>query len=120
MKILTKKAIVEAILLQYPSARDNDNLLLSLIWKFQLREMRVYTMEMFFDLLAEGKLHHFESIRRCRQHLQEKSPYLRSKKYAERKDKLEKAVRDEIRAANTIEPIPPLKDNNGQLSMLLR
>jgi len=81
--------LVEYRLIQNSLFRDNDQLLIASIWStemkragFQPRERTAYEL---LDLLANNKLPNPESIRRCRQKLQELKPELRGKKYKQRK-----------------------------------
>jgi len=85
MSYFSLKFQIREKLLNEPSTRDNDNVLiahiLSDIESFQLRSI---TAKVFLDNVIEGKYGSFESIRRCRQALQEKCPELRGKLYAKR------------------------------------
>ena len=69
------KELVRKLLEQYPQTRDNDNLLMSLIWR---RESNLFN---FFSRFECGKLTSPETIRRCRQSLQKANPELRGKMY---------------------------------------
>jgi len=67
------KTRIRIMLESVPDCKDNDNLLVSMIWQEDMenRTINSYeeTISTFFDLLANGSLTNFESIRRCRQHL---------------------------------------------------
>jgi hypothetical protein len=69
------KELVRQLLEQYPQTRDNDNLLMSMIWR---KESNLFN---FFHRLESGKLTPAETIRRCRQSLQKANPELRGKMY---------------------------------------
>jgi hypothetical protein len=66
---------VRQLLEQYPQTRDNDNLLMSMIWR---QESNLFN---FFSRFECGKLTSPETIRRCRQSLQKGNPELRGKMY---------------------------------------
>ena len=88
------------LLTDYPATRDNDNLLISAIWREDLHNIGLNSAITAHELLwnlSEGKLTHFESIRRCRQMIQESIPYLRGNRYKERKEVLEQDMRESIR-----------------------
>ena len=69
------KELVLKLLEQYPQTRDNDNLLMSIIWR---KESNLFN---FYSRLESGKLTPAETIRRCRQSLQKANPELRGKMY---------------------------------------
>lgn len=69
------KKIVQRLLEEQPALRDNDNLLMSTIWKQQSNSYN------FFDLFEQGKLHSAESIRRVRAKIQAECPHLRGMMY---------------------------------------
>jgi hypothetical protein len=64
-----------------PECRDCDRMLVSYIWN---KESGAGSVEDFLIELVQGKLTHFESIRRMRQKLQEKHEGLRGLKYESR------------------------------------
>jgi hypothetical protein len=64
-----------------PRTRDNDELLTALIWH---RETKATSVLEFLTNYSERKYTSAESIRRCRQKLQEEFPGLRGKSYMER------------------------------------
>lgn len=72
---------VYAVLLDNKEARDCDRLLLTKIW---VRETKAESVADFLLELVQGKLTHFESIRRVRQKLQEQHVDLRGDKYETR------------------------------------
>ena len=73
--------IVRELLEKKPELRDNDNLLMSTIWKDQANILN------FFQRFESGKLHSPESIRRARQKLQEENDNLRGELYDVRQKK---------------------------------
>jgi hypothetical protein len=83
------KELVLKLLEQYPQTRDNDNLLMSMIWR---RESNLFN---FFHRLESGKLTPAETIRRCRQRLQLDNPELRGTTY-ELRQKHQKKILTEL------------------------
>lgn len=81
--------LIEYKLNQHAILRDNDQLLIASCWSSELKASgfmpKERTAHELLDLLANNKLHNPESIRRCRQKLQELRPELRGKKYKQRK-----------------------------------
>lgn len=82
------KLIVQRLLEEQPALRDNDNLLMSRIWKEQSNILN------FFQRFESGKLHSPESIRRTRQKLQEEFPHLRGELYEVRQKRQEKVKQE--------------------------
>ena len=78
------KKKIRTILEKQPSTRDNDNLLIAMIWSSETKE--TFTDE-FLKQLAYGELTSSESIRRTRQKLQEENENLRGELYNERQRK---------------------------------
>ena len=78
------KKKIRTILEKQPSTRDNDNLLIAMIWASETKE--TFTDE-FLKQLAYGELTSSESIRRARQKLQEENENLRGELYNERQRK---------------------------------
>lgn len=109
-QIKSQKDLVEELLRQSPYLRDHDGALLASAIINQVGPMRILKMSAL-DLLKEmeeGTLPHFESVRRCRQKLQEHNPELRGERYLDRTKELEPEVREEMR-----EPWSKV-DRNGQ------
>jgi hypothetical protein len=82
--------LIKQLLTDYPQMRDSDKVLIWEVWGrlgFVTRDLywgSVLTSEKFWDATSP------ESIRRCRQKIQEKHPELRSsKKVQEAKDRKE-------------------------------
>ena len=89
---------VRDTLIKHPDTKDNDQMLVSLIWFYHLGRDEVKSLSAW-DLLtklSKNKLPLMESIMRCRRKLQEVDESLRGKKYKER-HKLELEVKEEIK-----------------------
>lgn len=82
------KLIVQRLLEEQQALRDNDNLLMSRIWKEQSNILN------FFQRFESGKLHSPESIRRTRQKLQEEFPHLRGELYEVRQKRQDKVKQE--------------------------
>ena len=82
------KLIVKRLLEEQSALRDNDNLLMSRIWKEQSNILN------FFQRFESGKLHSPETIRRARQKLQEDFPHLRGELYEVRQKRQEKVKKE--------------------------
>ncbi len=78
MKLIEK---VMHILNEDERTRDNDNLLIAKIWYSESKHTDVVE---FLKAFSAGNLTSPESIRRCRQKLQEETPGLRGKKWTQR------------------------------------
>jgi hypothetical protein len=91
------KQRVKSILEVNKDARDCDRLLISIIWSQDVYEMyndvTIINAQEFLFLLEDGDLTSSETIRRCRQRLQEENETLRGYKY-----KLRKQLGEEVRA----------------------
>ena len=85
MKILNIKNLVKEVLENYPETRDNDNVLLFRVWETENNMLDYYLYEGFKNMIINGELSHFESIRRTRQLLQSQYPELRGERYNKRK-----------------------------------
>ena len=98
MKIGTKISKVESLLQSKPHLKDNDNLLLANIWESELKEMDIdpAKVSVFLALYGLGHLSNAESIRRCRQKLQQENPELRGNNYKGRQISSDK-VKDELK-----------------------
>lgn len=89
---------VRVLLERCPETRDNDNLLISDFWKAEMiynKNEVLYTLN-FLDLFARGDFTNPESIRRCRQKLQEENPALRGTNYKQRQ-KEQESVKKELK-----------------------
>ena len=89
---------IKNILVKHPDTRDNDQMLVSLMWTYHIGVERAKTMTAWelLTLFSRNKLPNFESIRRSRQKIQEHNKDLRGKKYDER-HKLEGDVKEQIK-----------------------
>jgi hypothetical protein len=102
MKINTQslRARITKHLTNNPRTRDNDNLLITLIWSNELNRLGVDPKEDSFaeamKHLLSGKLTSPESIRRTRQFIQQSIPGLRGNKYAARQASQEQVKQDLI------------------------
>lgn len=85
MKTIKEK--VEFLLKNYPDLRDDDFRLISNYFAFLMQgKIEQMSATDFLKLFSQGKLPHTESIRRCRQKLQEENPELRGLNYVQRQD----------------------------------
>lgn len=75
---------VEYILNKWPLTRDSDMVLVAQFWALESKFNEKNTAYEVFDLIKNGKVTNFESIRRVRAKLQEAYPELRGLKYQER------------------------------------
>lgn len=87
--------IVKSLLNKHPKLRDNDNKLLATVWYHKMEKIEESVID-FLHILAEGELPSSESIRRCRQKLQELNPELRGELWSKR-HKMQKQVIDELK-----------------------
>ena len=89
-RLKTMQNKVEWVLTHYPQTRDNDNLLINIIYK------EFYNVDVscrsFKDVTLYTKLPAFETIRRCRQKAQADHEELRGKRDKERLERQEKFV----------------------------
>tara|TARA_R100000008_G_scaffold82222_1_gene66274 strand:+ start:7427 stop:7729 length:303 start_codon:yes stop_codon:yes gene_type:complete len=97
MKYLNESTqeIVARLLKNHKHLRDNDNKLLATVW-FYKKPNRTKTVMDFLHLLSDGRLPSSESIRRCRQKLQELNPNLRGKLWNKR-HKMQEKVKEELK-----------------------
>ena len=79
-RILTIHQMVENILTQYPGTRDNDRELIQTLYG---KYYGVGYYKPFGAVIRDTNLPSFESIRRCRQKLQETNMALRGSKASE-------------------------------------
>jgi SMC interacting uncharacterized protein involved in chromosome segregation len=75
---------IKYLLEKYPHLRDDDNKLIANVW-YNEADKSLSTEE-FLKLLSQGKLTNSESIRRCRQKIQEQNIHLRGKRYNYRQE----------------------------------
>lgn len=79
-KLDTIKAQVEFILRRYPATRSDDRFLIRVLYQ---QFYGVHYYDSFGSVIMNAKLPSFESIRRCRQKLQEHDESLRGTKETE-------------------------------------
>ena len=102
MKLTKTRERVAGLLTVEPTLRDNDFRLISNIWHQDVKNRMLNPDEMsateFLTLLSQGALTNSESIRRCRQALQQKYPeeFLGTMSL-DTKQKLQEDVRSELR-----------------------
>ena len=87
--------IVKSLLAKHPHLRDNDNKLLATVWYHKMDNIEESVMD-FLHILANGDLPSSESIRRCRQKLQELNPGLRGELWNKR-HKMQEQVKKELK-----------------------
>lgn len=98
VKITKNKDKVRWFLENYPETRDSDDELISRFWRNEVKKMIDITVAPVTELLkilSEGKLTSSESIRRCRQKVQEEEPKLRGENY-KGKQKHQEKVQEEL------------------------
>ena len=95
MKILKHNEIVKEILIRFPKTRDCDKKLIARFWSWEKRKKNI-TGD-FLEEFYKGKFANSETIRRCRQKIQENHPELRGKNYKIRQGKEQEETRSEMR-----------------------
>ena len=93
-KIKTVKQRVTILLQGHPRLRDSDNKLIANYWHNELGSHDIGVNE-FLRRFSLGKFTSPESIRRCRQKIQEQNPELRGSSYGRRKTDAE-IIKNEI------------------------
>jgi hypothetical protein len=84
-KLKQAKDKVKALLIKSPELRDNDNRLIANYYYHEANSNLLKTSALdFLHEFAEGKYTNPETIRRCRQRLQEECPELRGKLWQEK------------------------------------
>lgn len=99
-KIDNMKDLVTQFLQNYPETRDNDRLLMLKVWAHECPNLRNSDTSFkggFAEPFLGGSFADPESIRRTRQKVQEANPFLRGRKYVDRKKHAE-TVRQEMRS----------------------
>ena len=123
VRTLKDQEILKKFLDKYPAARDNDELLIALVWKKELEDNGFNsdncTLGDFFSLLAKQDISKPETITRLRRKVQEECPEYRGTKYAKRHGHIEE-VKAELgygpRGNDTIampKSIKPVKQANS-------
>jgi len=87
---------VAAVLLNYPPARDNDNVLLVEFWKMEMsdNDNYAYKTHEFFNKLTLGQVTNASTISRIRRKLQMNYPHLRGERYQKRMEQQEEVKKD--------------------------
>ena len=93
MKILKIKDLVHKILEEHPMARNNDNILVGLVWHHQLNNIGYNGNADFMTILGIDKLSKFESISRCARKIKENNANLRGSNYISRQQEQTSVVR---------------------------
>ena len=88
------KPLVKSILEKDKKARDNDNYLTAIIWRKQIRYPHINIHNFLDNYLSQGEMISSESIRRCRQKIQEEFPHTRGIKYLERHKEYELVTKE--------------------------
>jgi hypothetical protein len=100
-QIASIKDNIKLFLTKYESMRDNDNELIAFYWYRVMKTNGIdeskYTSLNFLGDYSKGKYPSAESIRRCRQKIQEQFPQLRGKSYKNRHEN-EQDFRNQIKS----------------------
>ena len=83
--------MIEGLLIAYPSLRDDDNTLVTKVWK---KEMDIKQLPDFLTAYAYKQITMSDTITRIRRKLQEEKPELRGSKWHERHDKEQQVITD--------------------------
>jgi hypothetical protein len=98
MNIIKVSSVVKKILIEFPEARDSDELLILKVWGEQepyLRNIR-YTFVKFAQEFKKGSFHSTESICRARRKIQEEFPQYRGESYKAKQNHQED-VKDQLK-----------------------
>lgn len=95
-KIQSNKELIKYLLEKYPACRNSDSTLLRGVWYHQVPNFRQLSAVDLMQLLSDNKIANPETIRRCRQKLQEDYPELRGDNYVVR-HQMAKDVRKNIK-----------------------
>ena len=93
MNILKIKDLVYQVLEENPIARDNDNILVAMVWYMQLNNMGYQGSRDFMTILGVDELSKYESISRCARKIKEDNPSLRGGNYILRQQEQTSVVR---------------------------
>lgn len=97
------KDSIRELLIRYPDARDNDNLLVTLVWEKDVNNCpelvgSLTSIRKFFKILADpknsGKITSYKSIVRYRAWIQKDEPELRGRTYRKRKEDAKEIAKD--------------------------
>jgi hypothetical protein len=87
-KLKTLKEKVEILLTKFPELRDDDKLLVTKMWFYELKKYEVEPTLMsamqFFEIYQQNVLSNSDLITRSRRKIQEENPNLRGKTWDER------------------------------------
>jgi hypothetical protein len=87
-KLKTLKEKVEILLTKFPELRDDDKLLVTKMWFYELKKYEVepslMTAMQFFEIYQQNVLSNSDLITRSRRKIQEENPELRGKSWDER------------------------------------
>lgn len=98
MSVLKIKDIVKQTLTVFPETRDNDNLLILKVWKWQDKDL-LDSKFTFWDFAVKFQADFYSpmySITRARRKLQELNPELRGEKWLKRHEH-EETVKEELK-----------------------
>lgn len=84
-KMQSNKTKIEKLLKDRKALRDSDSQLIRAVWTSQVKALNQMSAADLLNLLVSGKLANPETIRRCRQRIQEENKALRGKTYKMRK-----------------------------------
>ncbi len=84
-KVQNVKSIVENILFKEPKARDNNHLLIAMVWEYQFPDIFKVNGETMRTFMVSNQLYDAESIRRASQLVRKKYPKLQSSKQIRKK-----------------------------------
>tara|TARA_R100001244_G_scaffold125129_1_gene95092 strand:+ start:678 stop:989 length:312 start_codon:yes stop_codon:yes gene_type:complete len=101
MNLPTKQLdLVKFILMRSPEARDNDNILLWIVWKKEYPIIDI-DIEAFKELFLSKKLPSMESITRARRRVQEQNSNLRGLRYEKRQSN-QKVYKEDLGYSETL------------------
>ena len=95
-EVKTAKGTVKKLLIEHPKLRDSDNRLLAFVWSQEIADQPDLTAREFLEGYSKGKFSKAESLRRARQDLQQKNPYLKGENHEDRMAE-EKVMREGIK-----------------------
>ncbi len=91
--LINLKSLVRTLLTKNLYARDNDIVLMDLVWNHQHKNVKFMSYSQFFNRLKHDVFFNPESIRRARQKVQELYPETRGMIYFERR-KMQNEVKE--------------------------
>lgn len=92
------KETIKHLLTEYPHLRDDDNKLIANIWTSEMGGSKYVQSISGYNVMsyiANSQLTNSESIRRCRQKIQELNVNLRGQNYKNRKDNQD-SIKDQL------------------------